>query len=60
MNVSIPEPSPSLQDRLGKYLPVVLAFAVAWLLARGVKKLFWNLFGLYWAFHAMRVYGAFW
>lgn len=60
MNVSIPNPSPSLQARLEKYLPVLLAVAAAWLLARGLKKLFWNLFGLYWAFHALHLSRVFW
>lgn len=55
MNVSIPELSPSLQAKIEKYLPAVLVVAVAWLLARGLKKLFWNLFGLYWAFHALHL-----
>ena len=34
---------------LEKYLPVVLAIGVAWLLGRGLKKLFWTGFGMYWA-----------
>lgn len=55
MNVSIPNLSPSLQEKIEKYLPAVLVVAVAWLLARGLKKLFWNLFGLYWAFHALQM-----
>lgn len=36
---------------LEKYLPVVLAIGVAWLLGRGLKKLFWTGFGMYWALH---------
>lgn len=55
MNVSIPALSPTLQSTLEKYLPAVLAIVVVWLLARGFKKLFWNLFGLYWAFHALHL-----
>jgi hypothetical protein len=41
----------SSRTTLEKYLPVFLAIAVAWLIARGLKKMFWTVFGLYWAFH---------
>ncbi len=34
-------------------MPVLLAIAVAWLLARGLRKMLWTVFGLYWAFHWM-------
>jgi len=37
------------RETLEKYLPVILAIAAAWLLARGLKKMFWASFGLYWA-----------
>ncbi|MBO9663496.1 hypothetical protein [Dokdonella sp.] len=60
MNVSIPALSPSLQEKVDKYLPAVLVLAAVWLFARGLKKLFWNLFGLYWAFHALHVSRLFW
>lgn len=60
MNVSIPDLSPSLQAKIEKYLPLVLVLAAAWLFARGFKKLFWNLFGLYWALHALHLSRAFW
>lgn len=53
MHASIP--SPSLNATLHKYLPAILAVAAAWLLARGLKKLFWNLFAMYWAFHALHL-----
>ena len=54
MNVQIPRLSASSQTLIDKYLPVLLAIGVAWLCARGLKKLFWTAFGLYWAFHWMR------
>ena len=41
--------SQAQRETLDKLLPVV--FGLAWLAARGVKKLAWSLFGLYWAFH---------
>ena len=41
--------SPS-RETLEKYLPVLLAIVVAWLLMRGLKKMFWTAFGLFWAF----------
>ncbi|HEY6943417.1 hypothetical protein [Dokdonella sp.] len=43
--------SPTQRETLEKLLPYALVFGVAWLAARGVKKLAWSLFGLYWAFH---------
>ena len=49
MNVQIP---PSLQlprSTLERYLPLLLAIGVAWLLARGLRNSFWTLFGLFWA-----------
>jgi len=38
---------------LEKNIPVLLAIAVAWLFARGLRKMLWTAFGLYWAFHWM-------
>jgi hypothetical protein len=52
MNIQIPNLSAPQRETLEKYLPVLLAIAVAWLLARGMKKMFWTAFGLFWAFHA--------
>jgi hypothetical protein len=52
MNVPIPNLSTLQRETLEKYLPVLLAIAVAWLLARGLKKMFWTAFGLFWAFRA--------
>jgi hypothetical protein len=60
MNISIPGLSPSQRELLDRYLPAVLVLVVAWLVARGLKKLFWNAFGLYWAFHALHLSRAFW
>ena len=44
-NFSVPQ-----RETLEKYLPVILAIAVAWLLARGLRKMFWTSFALFWAF----------
>ncbi|MGH8171877.1 MAG: hypothetical protein ACREPX_01940 [Rhodanobacteraceae bacterium] len=38
------------REMLEKYLPVLLAILIAWLFARGLRKMFWTAFGLYWAF----------
>jgi len=46
---SLAKPS---RETLERYLPVLFAIAVAWLFARGLKKLFWTAFGMYWALHA--------
>ncbi|MEO5559901.1 MAG: hypothetical protein ABIO49_08715 [Dokdonella sp.] len=51
MNIQIPNLSTPQRETLEKYMPVLLAIGVAWLLARGLKKLFWMAFGLFWAFH---------
>ncbi|GAA0703801.1 hypothetical protein [Dokdonella soli] len=51
MNIELPDLSSPQRETLEKYLPFVLAIAVAWLLARGLKKLFWTAFGLFRAFH---------
>jgi hypothetical protein len=32
-----------------RYVPMLVALAVVWLCARGLKKSFWTLFGMYWA-----------
>lgn len=50
MNIDLARLSTSGRETWDKYLPVLLAIAVAWLLARGLRKLFWTAFGLYWAF----------
>ena len=49
MNIELPDVSS--RATLEKYLPVLLAIGVAWLLARGLRKIFWTAFGLFWAFH---------
>lgn len=41
------------RDGLDRYLPLLLAFAAAWMCMRGLKKLFWVGFGLFWTFHWM-------
>ena len=49
MNLQIP---PSLQlprSTLEKYLPLLLAIGVAWLLARAIRGSFWAFFGMFWA-----------
>ncbi|HEX2595766.1 MAG TPA: hypothetical protein VHL61_04840 [Luteimonas sp.] len=32
-----------------RYVPMLVALAVVWLCARGLKKSFWSLLGMYWA-----------
>ena len=51
MNIELPSLSSARREALEKYLPVMLAIAIAWLFARGLKKMFWTAFGLFWAFH---------
>lgn len=53
MNMQLPNPTTSQREILEKYMPVLLAIAVAWLLARGLRKMLWTGFGLFWAFHWM-------
>ncbi|MFI4970739.1 MAG: hypothetical protein ACHP7D_11090 [Lysobacterales bacterium] len=53
MNIELPDPSTPQRATLEKYMPVLLAIAVAWLLARGLRKMLWTAFGLFWAFHWM-------
>lgn len=48
---TIPNIASPSRDTLEKYLPVLMAIAIAWLCARGLKKMFWIAFGLFWAFH---------
>ncbi|MBX3699999.1 MAG: hypothetical protein KF903_03250 [Dokdonella sp.] len=50
MNVELPD-SPATRTTLEKYLPVLAAIAIAWLLGRGLRRLLWTCFGLYWALH---------
>ncbi len=54
MNVRLPEFSDSTRTTLEKYLPLLIAVGIAWLCARGIRKMFWTAFGLYMAFHAIR------
>jgi len=49
MNVQIPDLSSNQRELLEKYLPLLLAIGVGWLAARGLKKTFWSLFGMFWA-----------
>lgn len=56
MNVRIPDLSEAQRETLDKYLPIVLAIAVAWIAARGIKKMFWTAFGLFWAFRASGIF----
>ena len=38
------------RETLEKYLPLVLVAIIVWLMARGLRKMFWTAFGLFWAF----------
>ena len=51
MNIELPDLSLPHRETLAKYLPVLLAVGIAWLLARGIGKAMWTVFGLYCAFH---------
>jgi len=54
-DVALPnfEFSASQRETLDKYLPVVIAALLVWLAARGLRKVFWTGFGLFWAFGGM-------
>jgi hypothetical protein len=49
MNIELPNLSSEQREILEKVLPLILAIGVAWLAARGIKKMFWSAFGLFWA-----------
>ncbi len=46
MNLSVDQ-----RDTLSRWLPTVLVVAAVWLLARGLKRTFWAVFGIGWAMH---------
>ncbi|HET8899197.1 MAG TPA: hypothetical protein VFN09_10540 [Rhodanobacteraceae bacterium] len=39
------------RQTLDKYLPWMLAALVAWLFTRGLRRMFWTLFGIFWIMH---------
>lgn len=41
---------PSTRATLAKWMPILIAIGLAWLIARGVRRVFWTGFGLFWAF----------
>ena len=43
MNLSIEQ-----RETLGRWLPTILVIAAVWLLAHGIKRLFWAAFGIGW------------
>ncbi|HEU4663988.1 MAG TPA: hypothetical protein VFS55_08155 [Dokdonella sp.] len=43
--------SQAQRETLERLLPYALVLGIAWLAARGAKKLAWSVFGLYWEFH---------
>ena len=45
MNLSIEQ-----REVLQRWLPLILVIGGVWLLARGIRNLFWTVFGLTWAF----------
>lgn len=51
MNIELPDNLSPYRATLEKYLPVVLVVGIAWLFARGLRKMLWTAFGLYCAFH---------
>ena len=38
---------------LEKYLPLVIVALLVWFVARGIRRVFWTAFGLFWAFGGM-------
>ncbi len=42
--------SSSTRATLAKWMPVLIAIGAIWLLARGIRELFWTVFGLFCAF----------
>ena len=54
-DVALPnfELSPGQRETFDKYLPLVLVALIVWLAARGMRKMFWTAFGLFWAFGGM-------
>jgi hypothetical protein len=47
------ELSSSQRETLDKYLPLIIAALIVWLAARGMRRIFWTAFGLFWAFGGM-------
>ena len=45
--------SSSQRETLDKYLPLVIVAFIVWFAARGLRKMFWTAFGLFWAFGGM-------
>lgn len=41
------------RETLEKWLPLVVVAVLVWFVARGLKKMFWTAFGLFWAFGGM-------
>ena len=48
--------SPSQRETLEKFLPLILVGVVLWLAARGIRKMFWTAFGLFWAFGGVHAF----
>ena len=45
------------RETLEKWLPLVIVAILVWFAARGLRKMFWTAFGLFWAFggvHSLR------
>ena len=47
------ELSSAQRETRDKYLPLVIVAFIVWLAARGLRKVFWTAFGLFWAFGGM-------
>ncbi len=45
--------SQSQRETLEKYLPLVIVALLVWFVARGMRRMFWTAFGLFWAFGGM-------
>lgn len=45
------------RSTLEKYMPLLIGLLVAFLAGKALKRVFWTLFGMYWAIHAMGMHG---
>lgn len=45
--------SAAQRETLEKYLPLILIVALVWLATRGLRRMFWTTFALFWVFHGM-------
>lgn len=44
------------RSTLDKYMPVLIGLLAAYLTGKALKRIFWSLFGMYWAMHASGIH----